>query len=159
MGIGIPKAFLGEFKSSLFTTNCVLAPPSRLAAVVAPYFSKTSIPSLKVIPAYDAYQIYDEARKQISNISLGTVYRNLGGLENDNLIISLMVNGVKHYDKVIPHYHFICKKCSKIVDVFDVKFPKIEKIENNIVSDYKIFFKGICGECQKEEVKNRIKGK
>ena len=32
----------------------------------------------------DAYQIYDEARKQISNISLGTVYRNLGGLENDN---------------------------------------------------------------------------
>lgn len=43
----------------------------------------------------DAYQIYDEARKQISNISLGTVYRNLGGLENDNLIISLMVNGVK----------------------------------------------------------------
>ena len=59
----------------------------------------------------DAYQIYDEARKQIYNISLGTVYRNLGGLENDNLIISLMVNGVKHYDKVIPHYHFICKKC------------------------------------------------
>ena len=80
----------------------------------------------------DAYQIYDEAKKQISNISLGTVYRNLGGLENDNLIISLMVNGIKHYDKVIPHYHFICKKCSKIVDVFDVKFPKIEKIENNI---------------------------
>ena len=107
----------------------------------------------------DAYQIYDEARKQISNISLGTVYRNLGGLENDNLIISLMVNGVKHYDKVIPHCHFICKKCSKIVDVFDAKFPKIEKIENNIVSDYEIVFKGICEECQKEEFKNGIKGK
>ena len=97
----------------------------------------------------DAYQIYDEARKQISNISLGTVY---------NLIISLMVNGIKHYDKVITHYHFICKKCSKIVDVFDAKFPKIEKIENNIVSDYEIVFKGICEECQKEEVKNGIKG-
>ena len=90
--------------------------------------------------------------------SLGTVYRNLGGLENDNLIISLMVNGIKHYDKVITHYHFICKKCSKIVDVFDAKFPKIEKIENNIVSDYEIVFKGICEECQKEEVKNGIKG-
>ena len=106
-----------------------------------------------------AYQIYDDSKKQISNISLGTVYRNLGGLENDNLIISLMVNGVKHYDKVIPHYHFICKKCSKIIDVFDVKFPKIEWIENNIVTDYEIVFKGICEECQKEEVKNGIKGK
>ncbi len=107
----------------------------------------------------DAYQVYDEARKQISNISLGTVYRNLGGLENYNLIISLMVNGVKHYDKVIPHYHFICKKCSKIIDVFDVIFPNIEWIENNIVTDYEIVFKGICEECQKEEVKNGIKGK
>ena len=106
----------------------------------------------------NAYEVYDIAKKVIPNISLGTVYRNLGGLENDNLIISLMVNGVKHYDKVIPHYHFICKKCSKIVDVFDVKFPKIEKIENNIVSDYEIVFKGICEECQKEEVKNGIKG-
>ena len=34
----------------------------------------------------------------------------------------------------------------------------IEKIENNIVSDYEIVFKGICEECQKEEVKNGIKG-
>jgi Fur family ferric uptake transcriptional regulator/Fur family peroxide stress response transcriptional regulator len=40
----------------------------------------------------DAYQIYDEARKQISNISLGTVYRNLGGLENDNLMaLNIMI--------------------------------------------------------------------
>ena len=107
----------------------------------------------------DAYQIYNEARCCISNISLGTVYRNLGGLENDNLIISLMVNGVKHYDKVIPHYHFICRRCSKIVDVFNVSFPKIKNIENNIVTDYEIVFKGICEECQKEEVKNGIKGK
>ena len=106
----------------------------------------------------NANGVYLESRKVIPNISLGTVYRNLGGLENDNLIISLMVNGVKHYDKVISHYHFICKKCSKIVDVFDVKFPKIEKIENNIVSDYEIVFKGICEECQKEEFKNGIKG-
>ena len=30
--------------------------------------------------------------------------------------------------------------------------------ENNIVSDYEIVFKGICEECQKEEVKNGIKG-
>lgn len=101
----------------------------------------------------DAYQIYDEARKQISNISLGTVYRNLGGLENDNLIISLMVNGVKHYDKVIPHYHYICKKCSKIVDVFDVKFPKIEKIENNIVSDYEIFLRAFVKNARRRKLK------
>lgn len=97
----------------------------------------------------DAYQIYNEARCSISNISLGTVYRNLNALEKDKQIISLIVNGVKHYDRVVPHYHFICRKCSKIVDVFDVGFPKIKNIENNIVTDYEIVFKGICEECQK----------
>ena len=57
----------------------------------------------------DAFGVYKLARMSIPNISLGTVYRNLGSLENENVIQVIMVDGVKHYDKIIPHYHFVLK--------------------------------------------------
>ena len=106
----------------------------------------------------DAYEIYDMAKRAIHNISLGTVYRNLGQLERHRMVISIVVNGVKHYDKVVPHHHFICKRCGKIVDVFDLDVPVVSMYQNNIVTDYELVLKGICIDCQKED-KNGIKRK
>ena len=106
----------------------------------------------------DAYLIYKEARNSIPNISLGTIYRNLGLLEEENLIKSIIVEGIKHYDKVIPHYHFICKKCQSIIDIFDLDIVSINKYNKNLVDDYEIVLKGICYKCQKED-NNGIKRK
>ena len=98
------------------------------------------------------------AKREINNISLGTVYRNLGQLERHGMVISIVVNGVKHYDKVVPHHHFICKRCGKIIDVFDLDVPVVSVYQNNIVTDYELVLKGICIDCQKED-KNGIKRK
>lgn len=106
----------------------------------------------------DAYLIYKEAQNSIPNISLGTIYRNLGFLEEENLIKSIVVEGIKHYDKVIPHYHFICKKCQSIIDIFDLDIISINKYNKNLVDDYEIVLKGICYKCQKED-NNGIKRK
>ncbi len=106
----------------------------------------------------DAYEIYDMAKREINNISLGTVYRNLCQLERHGMVISIVVNGVKHYDKVVPHHHFICKRCGKIIDVFDLDVPVVSMYQNNIVTDYELVLKGICIDCQKED-KNGIKRK
>ena len=83
----------------------------------------------------DAFGVYKLARMSIPNISLGTVYRNLGSLENEGAIQVIMVDGVKHYDKIIPHYHFICKKCLKIIDVFDLEIPKLKEYNGNLVDE------------------------
>ena len=99
----------------------------------------------------DAYEVYNLARKIIPNISLGTVYRNLSNLENDGKIQVIMVDGIKHYDKIIPHYHFICKKCKSIIDVFDLDILKINIYNGNVVDDYEVVLKGICCKCQKED--------
>ena len=99
----------------------------------------------------NAYQVYDIAKEVIPNISLGTVYRNLASLENEGAIQVIMVDGVKHYDKIIPHYHFVCKKCLKIIDIFDLDIPKLKKHNGNLVDDYEIVLKGICENCQKED--------
>ena len=100
----------------------------------------------------DAYGVYEEARKQIPNISLGTVYRNLKFLENAHLI-DIVYDGADkiRYDKKDFHQHFVCSKCHKIIDIYDLNFENINTYKNNIVMNCKIILEGICEECQKEE--------
>ncbi len=100
----------------------------------------------------DAYEIYERAKENIKNISLGTIYRNLNYLYNNNMINIISDKKDKmHYDKKEKHHHFICQRCQKIIDIYDlnIEIPKI--IDNNTVTDYKITIEGICEKCQKED--------
>ena len=94
----------------------------------------------------DAYQIYDEARKQISNISLGTVYRNLLWLSENDKIRTIIVDDVIRYDRNVIHDHLLCTKCGNIIDI-----PRKSSLDNyvngNLVIDYDIKYKGICKKC------------
>lgn len=99
----------------------------------------------------DAYEVYESAKKILPNISLGTVYRNLGSLEKEGEIQVIVVDGIKHYDKVISHYHFVCKMCKRIIDVFDLDISRIKNYNGNVVDDYEVVLKGICVKCQKED--------
>lgn len=105
-----------------------------------------------------AYEIYDKAKEVISNISLGTVYRNLSWLCNNNKIKFLLVNGVVRYDRNDIHDHFICTKCNNIIDIVRTN-KNIKYVNDNLVVDYEIKYKGICSKCQREENYNGTKGK
>lgn len=95
----------------------------------------------------NAYQIYDIARCIVPNISLGTVYRNLSYLVNENKIRQIDVCGTLRFDRNIKHVHFICSKCETIYDIFDSIFHDKEYIDGNLVMDYDIKIKGICKKC------------
>lgn len=100
----------------------------------------------------DAYGVYEKAREKIPNISLGTVYRNLNSLENAHLINVIFDGSDKlRYDKNENHQHFICTRCHKIIDIYDLDFKNVKTYQNNLVMNYKIVLEGICEECQKEE--------
>ena len=100
--------------------------------------------------------IYEKVKKEIPNISLGTVYRNLNVLEEMGEIMVLDY-GSSHsrYDgNPKNHYHFKCENCGK---VFDIDHEVIEdlnkKVEENTpfkVSNHRLEFYGLCPECQKE---------
>lgn len=94
-----------------------------------------------------AYQVYDLARNRISNISLGTVYRNLSNLINEGKIRKLEVDGVDRFDRNIKHSHFVCNKCGDIIDVYNSILLNNEYIDGNLVMDYDIKIKGICKKC------------
>ena len=101
-----------------------------------------------------ADQIYDEVRKEIPNISKGTVYRNLQVLQEDEAITELHLNGTlsRYEAKQEKHYHFRCEKCGRVSDI-DMPVDKdldheAEKRTGLKISSHQLEFRGLCKECQ-----------
>jgi Fur family peroxide stress response transcriptional regulator len=101
-----------------------------------------------------ADQIYDEVRKDIPNVSKGTVYRNLQVLQQDGVISVLNINSTqsRYEAKQASHYHFRCDRCGC---VFDLDEPVIEELDDRVakktgfkVSHHQMEFRGLCKECQ-----------
>lgn len=99
-----------------------------------------------------ALEIYEEARKVIPDISLGTVYRNLNLLvELKQIRLIKMKDNTNRFDRIDDkHSHFVCLKCGKIIDIFENYLGNKKIIDDNIVMDYEINFKGICKSCSRE---------
>ncbi len=99
-----------------------------------------------------AEEVYEIARKSISNISLGTVYRNLNILVELQKIRKIKTfDGKDHYDKLhIKHNHFICLKCNKIFDIHETFDFNRKSIPNDFeIVNYDITYSGYCNECKK----------
>ena len=103
---------------------------------------------------YTADQIYDEVRKEVPNISKGTVYRNLKVQQQMGLVSELSLNGsLSRYEaKRENHYHFRCKHCGK---AFDLDEPVNHELNQKIarktgfqVTHHQTEFCGLCKDCQ-----------
>ncbi len=99
--------------------------------------------------------IYQEARKKISDISLGTVYRNLRLLKEQGEILELNYGSTfSRYDgNSNNHYHFVCQRCGK---VYDIDIDTIDYLENEVsnkldvtVMNHRLEFYGLCKDCKK----------
>ena len=99
--------------------------------------------------------IYDAVRKEIPNISLGTVYRNLKILRESGEILEIRFSGTfSRFDgRPNNHYHFRCDKCGYVSDVEE---PVNKEIDERIaqetgfkISYHWLEFRGLCKECQK----------
>lgn len=101
---------------------------------------------------YNAVEIYDAVRERIPNISLGTVYRNLGKLVEDGEIITVETeNRSIYYDGYItPHTHFVCKCCGTIYD-FEEEAQSFGSIRNQgfAIDKHRTVLYGTCAECNK----------
>ena len=111
-----------------------------------------------------AYLVHQECLKILSNISLGTVYRNLNALVGLGEIQRLEVPGqFERYDKIKVHDHFICINCGNIIDLERSNISYNDMINGNLVKECKIQYEGLCCDCLKLDKKgddiNGIKGK
>ncbi len=102
-----------------------------------------------------AEEVHNEARKIDENISLGTVYRNLELLCEDQIIekIPTPIGKVRYDFKKSKHNHAICELCGEVTD-FDcnVNISKLQKdIEHQInfeLRQNEIRIIGICKKCK-----------
>jgi Fe2+ or Zn2+ uptake regulation protein len=99
--------------------------------------------------------VYEQARKEVPNISLTTIYRNLRLMkENGELLEVDIGQGQSHYNgNTTNHYHFRCEKCGKL---FDIEQPVDTTIDKRVaqetghdVTHHVLEFRGICKYCKK----------
>lgn len=100
-----------------------------------------------------ADMIYDLIKKELPNISLATVYRNLNMLSDDGIISRLEgVDGIFRFDADIKeHYHYICNKCGQIFDIPINLLPEPKPILSEKlgidIDIANITFRGTCKNC------------
>ena len=109
-----------------------------------------------------ADELYQEVRKRIPNISLGTVYRNLEILASCGLIKKIETAGSqKRFDgNTTPHHHVRCMECGKIGDLSCEPSVPLNGVVDQAcgykIFDYRLEFIGLCPECRKKKEKQNI---
>ena len=105
---------------------------------------------------YNVGEIFQLARKEIPNISLGTVYRDLQQLAEAGQIRLVSFPGQRdRYDwRLEEHNHVCCAECGKLVD-FDVELDGLEEIITDQTgiqgSSYTLWATGLCADCAKKK--------
>ena len=98
--------------------------------------------------------VYNGLCKQIPKLSKTTVYNTLRMLSEKKAaqMITIDDHRVCYDGNTKPHVHFFCKKCGKVLDLWDEQAPLMENskvIDGNIVDEAQLYYRGICAECAK----------
>ena len=101
-----------------------------------------------------AESIYQEARKILPNISLGTVYRNLNFLREQGLAREIRTNSEtssRFEGKCPPHAHFHCTQCQSVLDLpLPLCLKEVQwsqETEISTVNSLDLHVIGACREC------------
>ncbi|WP_432738498.1 Fur family transcriptional regulator [Maridesulfovibrio sp. FT414] len=98
-----------------------------------------------------ADELYEMVRKRISNISLGTVYRNLELLAANGVILKIETGGKNRFDGTsAPHPHIRCIQCGKVDDVKQqIEAPPLDRLQARgyEVQGCCIEYFGLCPDC------------
>jgi Fur family transcriptional regulator, peroxide stress response regulator len=102
----------------------------------------------------NAFWLFDRMKPDFPTLSLSTVYRNLGILENKGELLRLPCPSFDRYDgNTTVHSHFYCRVCERVYDM------NTDGIEAKVLDSLKqcphspegcnIMFYGICENCNK----------
>jgi Fe2+ or Zn2+ uptake regulation protein len=106
-----------------------------------------------------AAEVYEIVRAQVSDVSQGTVYRNLHTLVDLGLAQELDYGpGASHFDATVePHYHVRCVECGRVDDLPIEREPAPcidearEVATDWHISEHRVEFMGLCPDCRKNQ--------
>ena len=102
-----------------------------------------------------AEMLYNALKAEIPELSLGTVYRNLGVLEQEGRVVrGGQVNGQERDDaSVEPHPHFVCRNCHSVIDLelpdtVSGMYDEIDRHFHCCPEEYNLTINGLCPQCR-----------
>lgn len=104
-----------------------------------------------------AEDLYRHLKPYNPRLSLATVYRNLNQLADIGEIKKIEgLSGQVHYDhNICEHFHIICVKCGKIMDLPKDAAENLSDVLNKQkefeILGYDIIAKGLCSDCRAKE--------
>ena len=122
--------------------------------------SKQKVAILRVVKGTTSHPtanwVYDQVRREIPNISLGTVYRNLKLLKQEGRILEIALSGaLSRFDgNTQYHHHFICEQCGRVFDVESdepMERAMIDRIAQGMgfrITQHRCELRGLCKDCQ-----------
>lgn len=97
-----------------------------------------------------ASKIFQHLRRHYPTLSLATVYSTLECLRTAGQIRELSIRGHPScFDMADrPHYHLLCRRCGRILDV-DLPCPPLDEgsLQGHRVEETELYLYGICRDC------------
>lgn len=107
--------------------------------------------SRKDHPSADA--VYRTLKEEHPTLSLNTIYMNLMSFAEKGVILKINVlhESARFDGDISPHHHFVCVRCKKIVDLHNVRVPKIQtpkELGAATIFHQQLRLNGICATCK-----------
>jgi Fur family ferric uptake transcriptional regulator len=103
-----------------------------------------------------AEELYEQVRREMPKISLGTIYRNLEVLTALGEIQTLSFgSSLKRFDgNPRQHYHIRCLQCERLADAPVPVAATLDRLVRSL-TDYEVYghrleFIGLCPHCRRE---------
>lgn len=115
---------------------------------------KDVVVNLKTHPT--AEDVYNIVKKDLPNISLATIYRNLNMLAEAGVVNKILIpNHSDRFDSTLhKHHHFLCECCFQVCDIevgeLNIAVDNMST-DTFVVKDYSLVFNGYCKDCMKQE--------
>ena len=100
-----------------------------------------------------AEEVFFQAREQMPNIAMGTVYRNLNQLSDAGKLRKIpLADGSCRFDGNLgAHSHIVCTQCGTVADVMLPELPALTEAvtrdTNFDLHTYEIVMHGCCSGC------------
>lgn len=108
----------------------------------------------------DAAWVYEEVRKEMPNISLGTVYRTMSLLREAGLISAAKPTRLRKRcdSKGEGHCQVACIRCGQVVDSNVAADSELEQeiaaATGFIITGHRLEFYGLCPNCAPKDIKS-----
>ena len=97
-----------------------------------------------------APMLYELVHRTHPTISRSTVYRVLGQMAEEGLVLRLGIAGTEdRYDgDTSPHSHIRCRMCGRVDDLPAVEVAPLSSSEGYLVENCAVEYSGLCPKCR-----------